>query len=68
MLMCREIGAKRITIHLCGKVMFSYHGICLSVQAVTFEHLHLEASFLVVHLDYIQVKFDYLGHWVKVTW
>ena len=37
---------------LCGKVMFSY---CLSVQAITFEHLDLESSIfgMMVNLDHI---------------
>ena len=38
--------------------------VCLSVQAITFELLDIETSFLVSR--YILVKFEYQGHWVKV--
>ena len=47
--------------------------VCLSVQAIPFECLDTETSFLVsvvVHLDHIWIKIEYPGHWVKVkvTW
>ena len=45
--------------HVCLSV-----SVFLSVQAITFEPLDIETSFLVCR--YILVKFEYQGHWVKV--
>ena len=50
--------------------MFSVMSVCvcvclsvfLSVQAITFELLDIESSFLVCRY----IKFEYQGHWVKV--
>ena len=46
--------------------------VCLTYWAITFEWVDIETSFfrMVLHLDHIQVKFEYQGHWIKakVIW